>query len=99
MVTRTGAQRVPGHLGIHVRMTVDEARCHHLTLRFDDLARTLARKPPDVHNSPMLHTHIGSVSRHARTVHHGTVFYQQVETHRCPPSAKFQFKRPIVPES
>ena len=52
VVARTGSEVIPEHLGIHVRMAVDESGCDDVTFRVDP-ARGLARILADEGDPPV----------------------------------------------
>ena len=77
---RAGAQRVPEHLGVHMRMAVDEAGRHDVPLGIDDLCGTVAQAA-DRRDFPLDDPDVGLKARQPGTVHHRPVFDEQVVLH------------------
>ena len=84
VVARAGADGVPEHLGIHVRMAVDEARCDNVALGVDGLP-CLVRDATDRRDVAVLDPDIGGKAWCPRAVYYGAVFDDQVVSHCSPP--------------
>ena len=59
MPARAGAERIPEHLRVHMRVTVDKTRRNHRTLGVDDFLRRLIQFA-DSGNLAGSDTHVGA---------------------------------------
>ena len=78
---RTAAERVPGDLRIHMRVTVDEPGGDDQPVGVNGpFCRPV--DAADLDDPAALDPDIGAIAGHSRTIHHRTVLDQQVEAHR-----------------
>ena len=80
MITRARTDRIPEHLRIHVRVTVDESGRDHVAVGIDGLFR-FAVDAPDGGDASVGHRDVGAVPRGTRTVDHGAVLDDEVVAH------------------
>ena len=79
---RVRAERIPKHLGIHVRVTVDETGRHHATLGVH-LLTTAVTDPPERGDALADDSNVGAIRAEAGAVDHHSVADHQVERHRA----------------
>ena len=84
VVAGTTAERIPERLGVHVGVTVDEARRDDHTLGVYGPASGFG-DAPDARDAPAGNADIGAVAREPRTVDHHTVRDHDIVRH-CPTS-------------
>ena len=81
VVAGAGAEGIPEHLRIHVRMPVDEAGRHHMAFRIHRGAGGFG-EAPDVHDAPAAYANVRPDARRPAAVHHGAALNRQVVSHR-----------------
>src|ERR1700687_1143832 len=80
MPARTGAERVPEDLRIHVRMPIDEAWRDHMTLGVDDFAGRIANLA-DGHDPAGRDANIGAIAGQAGAINDHAVTNHDVVLH------------------
>ena len=81
---RAGPERIPEHLRVHVRVTVDEPGSDHAPLGVDDLAGTLA-DAADGDDAPVVHADVGAIAGKAGAVDDHAILDHEVVRHRRSP--------------
>ena len=87
VVARARAERVPQHLGVHVRVAVDEAGRDDVPFGVDLVGAPFA-DPPDGGDAAPPHADVGPIARQPRPVDDVTVADHQVVLHRSAPNRR-----------